>query len=352
MKKIFFICFLLFAGGVVFAQNQQPDPLYLNSTVLDSSEIEKKEQAEDPRTMKEKLREKFRLKPSKKIYYHNIDKSDIPITVDDYYTMAADKKRKDFVIPSPIFEEPDGIIMPDSKYRVVMYNTPAGQRNIDLSKIVSKHSVTSAGILSPDKTKMVYTKCFFYPKFSQTSAAAYFIPVDENIKDVYQALYMTNVMQGNQKAIVEVGMDYIQQYQFKTLFPIDWSKDSSKIAFKEKIGSNLEETWQTNVIIYDFNLGKWKRLQAVREAIVYWWQQNKNINLKDYMWDIFPIGWDKNNPDRLIVYAYAFTGERPLFLGTWSIDYNEEKSALESVNSTDIQIDLNGFGLKEVKLEN
>ena len=53
----------------------------------------------------------------------------------------------------------------------------------------------------------------------------------------------------------------------------------------------------------------------------------------------------------MIVYAYAFTGEKPLFLGTWSIDYNEEKSQLVSIDSTDVEIDLNGFGLKEVKLE-
>ena len=70
------------------------------------------------------------------------------------------------------------------------------------------------------------------------------------------------------------------------------------------------------------------------------------------MWDIFPIGWDKQNPNRLIVYAYAFTSTKPMFLGTWSIDYNEEKSQLVSIDSTNVEIDLNGFGLKEVKLEN
>ena len=34
-----------------------------------------------------------------------------------------------------------------------------------------------------------------------------------------------------------------------------------------------------------------------------------------------------------------------------SIDYNEEKSQLISIDSTNVEIDLNGFGLKEVKLE-
>ncbi len=345
----------LFAVFIITALSGQaktppPDPLYLSTPPLDSSKVEVKLKEKDPRTLNEKVREKLHLPPTKKIYYHNIDKSKIPVTMEDYYKLAADKKRKDFVVPEPIFTSEEDIILPDPQFRVIRYNTPPGQRNIDVSRIVSERTASSPGILSPDKTKMVYTKCSFYPSFLQTSSAAFYIPV-KNTKDAYDALYMTNVIEGNVNPIVEVGADEFQNYQFKTLFPIDWSKDSSKIAFKEKIGSNFEETWQTNVIIYDFKTKSWKRLSAVREAIIYWWRENKQIDLKDYMWDIFPVGWDKNNPERLVVYAYAFTHERPLFLGTWSIDYNEEKSMLLSIDSTNVEIDLNGLGLKEIKFE-
>lgn len=347
LSLIFLFCF----SHITIAKEEAPDPLYLTSPVLDASKIEEEEKETDPRTLGEKFREKFHLKPSKKIYYHNIDKSMQPVTTEDYYKLAADKKRKDFVIPEPVFTHEADIIIPDLHFRVIRYNTPPGQRNIDLSKVIAQRTVTSAGILSPDKTKMVYTKCFFYPKFSQTSSAAYFIPVNPNLKDAYEILYNTNIIQGEPYPIVTAGMEELQKYQFKSLFPIDWSKDSTKIAFKEKIGSNLEETWQTNVIIYDFKSETWKRLTAVREAIIYWWRQNKQIELKDYMWDIFPVGWDKANPERLVVYAYAFTEDKPLFLGTWSIDYNEENSQLLSIDSTNVEIDLNGFGLKEIKFE-
>jgi len=350
MKKLLILFLLLNSLCLSYAKDE-PDPLYLNSDVLDAAEIEEPVQEVDPRTLEEKFREKFHLKPSKKIHYHNLDKSNMPVTMEDYYKLSADKKRKDFEIPEPVFTQPEDIILPDPHYRVVSYNSPPGQRNIDLTKVVAQRTVSSPGILSPDKTKMVYTKCFFYPRYSQTSSSAYYIPVKEGINDAYEALYKTNVMQGVMKPIVTTGMDYMQKFQFKSLFPIDWSKDSSKIAFKEKIGSNLYETWQTNIIIYDFNSNSWKRLTAVREAIIYYWRMNKKIELKDYMWDIFPVGWDKNNPDRLIIYAYAFTDDKPLFLGTWSIDYNEQKSSLVSIDSTNVEIDLNGFGLKEIKLE-
>ena len=331
-------------------KNEQkvPDPLYLNSETLDFEAIEvEPEKVKDPRTLKEKARKKLKLPPSKKVYYHNIDKSKIPITMDDYYKLAYDKKRKDFQIPEPQFTASAEIIVPNPHFRVISYNMPPGQRNIDLTKLVSQRVASSPGILSPDKKKMVYTKSFFYPRYDQTASSAYFIPTSGG--DAYDVLYTTNVMQGEPTPILSVGMDYLQQFQFKTLFPIDFSKDSSKIAFKEKVGSNLDETWQTNVIIYDFKTQTWKRLTAVREAIVYWWRQNMQIELKDYMWDIFPVGWDKENPDRLIVYAYAVTQEEPLFLGTWSIDYDEQKSQLVSINSTNVTIDLNGFGLKEIK---
>ncbi|MBE7705449.1 MAG: hypothetical protein E7Z90_06545 [Cyanobacteria bacterium SIG29] len=351
MKKFLIFSIIFLSSALfLFAKEEAPDPLYLSTPVLDASKLEVKMKEEDPRTLKEKLREKFHLPPSKKVYYHNIDLSQQPVTMDDYYRLAVEKKRKDFVIPKPIFVDNQDFILPDKKFRVIRYNTPPGQRNIDLSRMIAQRSAYAPAILSPDKTKMVYTQSVYLPKFAQTMSYAYLINTEP--EDAYNLLYNTNSVQAEIKPIVEVGNEEIIKYQFKTLFPIDWSRDSSKIAFKEKIGSNLTETWKTNVIIYDFENKSWKRLTAVREAILYWWRQNKQIELNNYMWDIYPIGWDKNNPDRLVVYAYAFTKDNPLFLGTWSIDYNEEKSKLMSIDSTNVEIDLNGFGLKEIKLEN
>lgn len=354
MKRyVLLAIFSFFALSLVpsLAKKNAPDPFYLSSPALDSEQVEIKEKEKDVRTFNEKFREKLHLPKTKKVCIHNIDKSEQPVTMDDYYKLAVEKKRKDFQIPQPTFTQEDGFYFSNPHYRVVNYNTPPGQRNIDLTQLIKRRSATSAGILAPDKSKIVYTQCFFYPSFAQTGSSAYYIPI-ENKDDAYNVLYQTNIMQGDVNPIVSVGMDQVQESQFKTLFPIDWSEDSSKIAFKEKIGSNYGDTWKTNIIIYDFNSKKWKRLTAVREAILYWWRQNKQIEINDYMWDIFPIGWEKANPERLVVYAYAFTDSAPLFLGTWSIDYNEEKSQLISIDSTNVEINLNGFGLKEVKLEN
>ena len=347
------ICFIPALAKIQFKKSSPPpDPLYLSTPVRDfeKEEAEKVEKEKDIRTLNEKIREKLHLPPTTKVYYHNIDKSAQPYTMEEYYKMAAEKLRKDFIIPEPEFEQEEGYDLPDPQYRVIRYNTPPGQRNIDNRKLVLEHKANSPGILSKDKSKMVYTQSVFFPMYSQTASYAYVIPIKEK-NDAYDILYKTNAIQQDMKPIVEVGTEGFLKNQFKTLFPLDWSKDSTKIAFKEKVGSNTFETWQTNVIIYDFKTKKWKRLTAVREAIVYYWRNNKNLDLKDYLWDIYPVGWDKNNPDDVIVYAYAFTNTRPLFLGTWSIDFNEEKSKLISIDSTSAQIDLNGFGLKEIKWE-
>lgn len=40
-------------------------------------------------------------------------------------------------------------------------------------------------------------------------------------------------------------------YSFRTLTPIDFSPDGSKLLVKEKIGYSKDGIWQTNAIVYD-----------------------------------------------------------------------------------------------------
>lgn len=352
MFRLFVFLFVLFLPLTVFAKSGVINSLDVNLINSDNAKVENKTKEVDKRNFHEKLREKFHLPKSKKIYLHNIDNSDQPLTIDDYDKMTVEKLRKDFEIPTPKFEtEEKEFILPNPKYRVTKYNLPAGQRSINISQVVKKNSVKSAGILSPDKTRMIYTEAVFIPEFFQVCSSVYLVPVDSS-KNVYDLLMETNVSQQIFTPIFSVGTDEIRRNEFRTLAPIDWNEDGNKIAFKEKIGSNFDDTWQTNIIVYDFDTKTWIRLMAVREAIIYWWRENKQINLKKYRWDIIPIGWEKNNPDRIVLYAYAYTDSNPLFLGIWSIDSKEKKSKLISINSTGVEISLNGLGLKEVKLEN
>ena len=67
MKKVFLLLAVLFCSSlIVLAKKEAPDPLYLSTPVLDASKIEIVEKKEDPRTLKEKVRAKLHLPPSKK----------------------------------------------------------------------------------------------------------------------------------------------------------------------------------------------------------------------------------------------------------------------------------------------
>ena len=59
------------------------------------------------------------------------------------------------------------------------------------------------------------------------------------------------------------------------------------------------------------------------------------------------MGFDANNDDRIIVCAYAYTGDVPKFLGTWSIDVYGENSKLEALDGSAIPVAVVGYRLEE-----
>ena len=59
------------------------------------------------------------------------------------------------------------------------------------------------------------------------------------------------------------------------------------------------------------------------------------------------MGFDANDENRVIVCAYAYTGEVPKFLGTWSIDVYGENSRLESLKGDYIPVAVVGYRLAE-----
>ena len=146
-------------------------------------------------------------------------------------------------------------------------------------------------------------------------------------------------------------MDYGIQ---KTLTVVDWSQSGKQLLVKEKILKDGDGVWQTNILVYDFETNTTKKLDEVRQAIQYYWNKNQRLDLYYYRFDIYPLGWDANHPDRVLLYAYGYnknTGETPKFLGTWSIDYKGEQSHLVSVLQTGYIVQANGFCLKAKNLE-
>ena len=97
--------------------------------------------------------------------------------------------------------------------------------------------------------------------------------------------------------------------------------------------------------MYDFSTGVSYDLIEVREAIIYYWKENKGLNLDDKRWDVYPLGFAADNSDWVIVNAVAYTGGTPVNLGTWKVSSKGEQSRLITFTNSEVQVSMNGYKL-------
>lgn len=276
---------------------------------------------------------------------HPTPVNNMPKTMNEYYREVNKAATEAQNIPSPHFEKDDKLVdLPDPSIVLVKYNNPPGKVEINLNSLKKKRKVNSVAVVSPQFDRMVYSTVFYYPSTKTAGSELYLMNLDMS-KNIQQRIEEAHVNQGK-KTIHRTQMDALDLDIQKTLTVVDWSADGKRLAIKEKISFSPEGLWRTNLLVYNFETGMIKDLSEVREAIQYYWRENHDLRLKDYRWDIYPIGWDALNPERIIVFAYAATGENPKFLGAWSIDYRGERTMLLSLVSTKFQVTQNGSCLK------
>lgn len=270
-----------------------------------------------------------------------------PQTVDDYNNMARDIKSIDKRIETPkkAKDKLDEKILnlPSPYFTIEKFNSPPGSREIDLTKIDIDKEVKSPALVSSDFKLLVFSRVYKFDNHNQVNSEIFYITLDTSLnkKDRILKSYITNT-----NIIAQSGMYNIEKFLQSTFTPIDFNYDNSIVAFKEKIAYKTDGLWQTNLWIYDFNKMRLKRLDEVREAIKYFWKEKNNLDLEDYRWDIFPLGFSFHNNNRIIVLAYAYTGEKPKFLGAWSIDTDGTQTKLLSLTKQNFDISSYGKYLK------
>jgi len=302
---------------------------------------------------KKKKKEKtYKYKKSKKLKKYSFKsiqaKNKMPLTNAEYLEMSKEKKRADLKSTPPKYPKDDKLVnIPEPNLTVIKYNNPPGAKDIDLRQLMTKRIVISQAVLSPDNSKSVYSKIYSYPGTQQVASEIFYInippetPIETALKDFH-------TIEEVRKPVIKAGTELLFENEKRVLSLLDWSEDSKKIAVVEKIGALTQGPWKTELRTYDFETETAYDLTALREAIRYYWKSKRGIDLIDYMWDIFPVGWDNVHKDRIIVYAYAFDKNKksPKFLGTWSIDYKNERPELMSADETDYDISINGYALK------
>ncbi len=286
-----------------------------------------------------------RLIKTKKKFLHNVENK-APAFFDEYLEISKDVKRGEINVQETGIQKDAKIIdLPDPIIRITKYNDPPGVADLNLSNLSSSAKANSIAVMSPDRSKIVYSVANLFPSENIVSSSMYLINLKSS-GDIKENLKNAHEIMREREPILSTQDFSLTKTEFKTLVLVDWSSDSKKIAVKEKVGSVSEGIWQTNLWVYDFETKQKNKLNSVREAIRYWWKTNQNIDLIDYMWDIYPIGWDSKNPDRIVLYAYAYTSSAPKFLGTWSVDCKNERSELLSIDKTNFSVSSNGYSLR------
>ncbi|MBR6722205.1 hypothetical protein IKL64_01995 [bacterium] len=275
------------------------------------------------------------------------------MTVDEYEALSEYKDKSNLQIDIPKFQTPsDFKYVPKPLYRVVKYNDPPGSAEISLGKRLYKtRQVNAQGIVSPDFSMMVYPAVYYYTNSASVACDLFIIPLEDGDTNLNKIL-RANTAKKLPDPIMSTDKTIDNYAAFRTLTPVDFTPDGSKLLVKQKIGSREDGIWETSIYVYDFKNKVDYDLFEIRDAVVYFWEEYMGMNLDEKRWDIYPIGFDKKDPNKIFVQAFAFTGEKPVFLGTWSVDWQGNQSRLISFDKNFMpEVSVNGFKLIQDGIE-
>ena len=282
------------------------------------------------------------------------EKSKLPesgyMTVEEYEAKSRAKSKKEIaeeIKGGEVPKDSNMVYVPQKSFKLVKYNDPIGSPELNLPrKLNFDRQINAQGIISGDRTMMVYPSVYYYAQADCTSCDLFLIKLDPKLTDTDKAIY-ANVVQKVDKPLISTEKDIETKFIFRTLTPVDFSADNKKLVVKEKVGHRHDGIWKTDLWVYDFEKEEALKIPQIREAIINYWAQAGGVDFEENRWDIYPMGFDANDDNRIILCAYAYTGEVPKFLGTWSIDVEGNNSKLEDLEGSDIPVSVIGYRLAE-----
>lgn len=312
--------------------------------------------------MKNNVTRKQDQQISEYIYKNKVDKADekekykkskLPesgyMTVAEYEQKSRAQTKKE--ISAKILDKADMpkdenmVYIPQHKFKLVKYNDPPGSPELSLPrKLNFDRQINAQGIVSGDYSRLVYPSVYYYAQTDCTSCDLFVINLDSSLSNI-EKVKQANVVNKEPKPILSTDKSVDNKFVFRTLTPIDFSSDNKKLAIKEKIGYKHDGIWKTELWVYDFETKEARKLSELREAITHYWFNKNDVEFDEKRWDIYPMGFDANNNNRLVVCAYAYTGSVPKFLGTWSIDIDGNNAKLEDLSGSYIPVATVGFRL-------
>ena len=238
---------------------------------------------------------------------------------------------------------------PPSK-KFVKYNVSPGGREVNFYEIKNKLDIKSQAVFDKQLNFMAYGQYYYSPEYNQISSEIYVQKIKQSVNKIKTAL-SANVLNTRSILAISSGEKEFRKDLFSTLTIVDFSSDSTKLLVKEKIGSATEGIFRNYVWIY-YMQGEQSQWFAIKfnnlnEEIKKYYS-SANIALDNYRWDIKPLGFSKENPQMVIVEAFAWDkNKKEIFLGLWGIDSNNASITLVSKKPIPIEISANGSIVKE-----
>lgn len=280
------------------------------------------------------------------------EKSKLPesgyMTVEEYEAKSRAKTKVDIKVEeAQIPKDSNMVYVPQKTFKLVKYNDPIGSPELALPrKLNFDRQINAQGIISGDKTMLVYPAVYYYAETDCTSCDLFLIKLDPALTDTEKVM-RANIVQKEDKPLISTDKDIDTKFIFRTLTPIDFSSDNKKLVVKEKVGHRRDGIWQTDLWVYDFETRQATKYPQVRDAIINYWAEKEGIDFDEKRWDIYPLGFDAEDDDRVILSAYAYTGDVPKFLGTWSVGVNGSIVKPEDFEGVNIPVSIVGYRLAE-----
>lgn len=236
--------------------------------------------------------------------------------------------------------------VPVPKYKLVKYNSSPGFTELEIPRRLNfDREVTGQGIVASNFKFMVYPAIHYYASADCTTTDLYVIPLDEKLTEL-ERVKRANIIRRETNPILSTDKDVDTPYIFRSLTPVDFTTDNKKLLIKEKTGYRFDGIWKTDIWVYDFDTKKATKLPEIRDAIIHYWANAKGVNLDERRWDIYPMGFEEGDNNRIVVCAYAYTGKNPVFLGSWSIDAQGNSSSLKALDGSKMSISIVGYKLE------
>lgn len=271
------------------------------------------------------------------------------MTVAEYEEKSRGKSRREIseqiLDKAEMPKDVNMVYVPQKRFKLVKYNDPVGSPELTLPrKLNFDRQINAQGIISGDYNRLVYPAVYYYAQNDCTSCDLFLINLDPKLNKI-EKVKKANIVNREPDPLISTSKDITTKFIFRTLTPIDFSVDNTKLVVKEKVGHRHDGIWKTDLWVYDFEKKESRKLPQIRDAIVNYWAMSGGVDFDEKRWDIYPMGFDANDENRIVLCAYAYTGEVPKFLGTWSIDIYGENSRLESLKGDAFPVAAVGYRL-------